>query len=295
MHFHHHVTTIHAFPLRAEAKHGYRQRQLRPRAAVLLAGCLLLGPVSARSAPSAESPAQDELRAAGLMETALFARDAGPEEMRKMERIFADLVARYPHDATVKNAQAEFLWSTGEHARAVEGWLAAEKMDPGNAVVLDHLGGSSMAAGNARQAAAYFARATASAPDNAAYHYNYANVAFLFRHELLDAARPDAAAVLRHALDHFAAASQLQPLNPEYARAYAETFYTVPDPDWRAALLAWQHLYEISPGKDFALINIARVHMKLGNKPEARETLARVQSPEFERLKMRLRDRIEAE
>ena len=259
---------------------------------MLLAGLLTLNAVPA--APP-ETTARDELRAAELMTAALFARDAGKEEMRKMEFIYAELTAKYPRDAAVKNACGEFLWSVGEPARAVEAWLAAEEIDPKSAVVLDHLGGSFLAAGNPKKAAGYYARATASAPDNATYHYNYANVAFLFRHELLDAARPDAAAMLHDALSHFAAATRLDPLNAEYARAYAETFYSVPNPDWRAALLAWQHFYEITPGKDFALLNLARVHMTLGNKPEARASLARIQSPEFDRLKTRLLERIETE
>lgn len=229
------------------------------------------------------------------MEEALYARKAGPEEMRKMERIYADLVAKYPKDAMVKNVQAEFFWNIGDRARAVEGWLAAEKLDPANATVLDHLGGSFLGAGDAKKAAGYYARATASAPGNAAYHFNYANVAYLFRHELLDASHPDAAAVLRHALTHFAEASRLQPLNPEYSRAYAETFYTLPDPDWPTALLAWQHFYEITPGKDFALINLARVHIKLGHKAEARESLSKVQGQEFDRVKARLQEGIEKE
>ncbi len=212
-----------------------------------------------------------------------------------MERIYADLTAKYPHDAAVKNAQAEFLWSMGEQTRALDAWLAAEKIDPANAIVLDHLGGSFLAAGNAKKAAGFYARATKSAPENPAYHYNYANVAYLFRHELLDDAHPDANAMLRHALFHFAEAARLESLNPEYARAYAETFYTIPDPDWRVALQAWQHFYEITPGKDYALLNLARVHMKLGNKSLAHETLTRIKSPEFDRLKKRLQERIDTE
>jgi tetratricopeptide (TPR) repeat protein len=288
------VNTTHAFQLRAESKHAFQQRQLPPRAATaaVLAGWMLLWPLAVLAA---ESPARDELRAAEMLATALLARQAGKEEMQKMERIYADLVAKYPKDALVKNDQAAFLWSIGAHARAVEAWLAAEKLDPNNAEVLDHLGGSFLAGGHVKKAAGYYARATANAPENAAYHFNYANVAFMFRHELLDTANADSAAVLRRALSHFAQATRLQPLNADYARAYAETFYTVADPDWAEALKAWQHVYEISPGKDFALLNLARVHMKLGNKPEARETLARIQDSKFDRLKARLRERIEAE
>ncbi len=285
------MKTIHAFQLRAEGKHASRQRQLPPLLTALLAGVLWLQAFPALFA----ADAREELQAAKLMESALFARQAGPEEWRKLGRVYEELAAKYPADATVKNAHAEWLWGMGEHERAVEWWLAAEKIDPANAVVLDHLGGSFLAAGQTKKAAAYYARATASAPDHAAYHYNYANVAFLFRHELLDAARPDATAVLGHALEHFAAAARLDPLNPEYARAYAETFYTVPNPDWQAALLAWRQLHEISPKKDFALLNIARVQMKLGNKPEARATLARVHGTEFSGLKKRLEERIDTE
>jgi tetratricopeptide (TPR) repeat protein len=239
--------------------------------------------------------AAEDLRAAKVMEAALFARQAKPEEWRKLEGIYEDLGAKYPTDATVKNAHAEWLWSMGEHEKAVETWLTAAKLDPANAVVLDHLGGSFLAAGQTKKAAGYYARATASAPQNATYHHNYANVAYMFRHELLDAARPDATAVLRDALTHFAEAARLAPLNPEYARAYAETFYTVPDPDWNVALRAWQHFYEISPGKDFALLNLTRVHMKLGDKSAARAALARVTAPEFYGIRNRLQERIDTE
>ncbi len=286
------VKTIHAFQLRAEGKHTVRQRQLPPRGVALLVAIGLILPFPAGLA--ADAPLEG-VRAAKLLEAALFARQATPEDWRKLGRVYEELGTQYPRDATVKNAHAEWLWSMGEHEQAVEMWLGAEKLDPANAVVLDHLGGSLLAAGQAKRAAAYYARATASAPENAAYHHNYANVAYIFRHELLDAARPDAAAVLREALTHFAAAARLAPLNPEYARAYAETFYTVPDPDWNAALRAWQHFYEISPGKDFALLNLTRVHMKLGDKSAARAALGRVQAPEFHALRNRLQERIDTE
>ena len=230
-----------------------------------------------------------------MMETTLLARQAGAEEWKKLARAYEELAAKYPDDAAVRNAQGEFLWTTGEQGPAMGAWLAAEKLEPGNAVVLDHLGGGYLAEGNAVKAAEYFRRAAKSAPANAAYHFSYANVAFIFRHQLLDADHADANSLLRDALAHFEEASRLQPLDAEYARAYAETFYSVPDPDWRAALRAWQHFYDISPRKDFALLNLARVHMKLGNKPEARETLGRIQSPEFSRLKTRLQERIETE
>ena len=281
------------FPqLRREAKHDAPHRQL-----AALAFALLLALTGARAC--AEAPAgptaQEELRAAKLLETALFARQSGAEEWRKMEKIYADLGAKYPREAAVRNGHAEFLWSIGEPERAVAMWEAAAEIEPKNAVVLNHLGGSWLAAGEAKKAAGFYARAAESAPENAAYRFTCANVTFLFRHELLSPAQPDEASVLAVALTHFAAASRLAPLNPDYARAYAETFYSLPKPDWNVALPAWQHFAEISPQQDFAQTNLARIYLKLGQKDAAKACLAKVQSAEFQQLKERLSRRIETE
>jgi tetratricopeptide (TPR) repeat protein len=287
------VKKIHTPKLRAESKHVVPRRQL-----LALAGGLLLGISCLHAAPPVTPPAetpQGELHAAQWMAAALFARQADQEELQKLDRVFADLEAKYPRDAAMANGHAEFLWNTGEHDRAWKTWLAAEKLDPNNATVLDHLGGCSLATSEVKKAAGYYARAVSIAPDNADYQFSYANVAFLFRHDLHDAAHPDSESMLVEALQHFSEAARLEPLNAEYARAFAETFYALEKPDWHEALKAWQHLADILPAKDFALLNIARVQMKLGRKPEARASLAQIQDPKYGRLKARLSERIEAE
>jgi len=245
-------------------------------------------------APPASTP-QEELRAAKLMEAALFARQAGPDDFAKMNHIFADLEAKYPRDVEIKNGRAELLWNTEQPQQAMETWQAAEKIDPTNAIVLDHLGGGWMEAGDVKKAAGYYQRATVSAPKSAEAHFSYANVLFMFRHDLLDGAHADANAVLDEALRQFSEASRLEPHDANYARAFAETFYTMPAPDWHAALAAWEHFFEVTPQKDFARLNLARVLMKLGQKPEARAKLAQIQSAEYSKLKDRLNERMDKE
>ena len=277
------------FPkLRRETNHDVRHRQLAVLALLLF---FARGLAEAPAAPTA----QEELRAAKLLETALLARRVGPEETARLEKIYAALLEKYPDDAAVRNAHAEFLWSRGESERAVGMWEEAVALDPKNAVALDRLAARWLAAGEVKKSAACSARAVESAPDNAAYRFAFANLTFLFRHELRSAAQPDEAAVLAHALADFAAASQLAPLNPEYASAYAETFYSLPKPDWGDALAAWQHFSEISPKKDFAQANLARVHMKLGQKDAARACLEKIQGADFQRIKARLSERLETE
>jgi tetratricopeptide (TPR) repeat protein len=283
----------HALKLRGDVKRDPGKRQLLALTAVVfLVGAFLPGLKG--QAPSSPTVA-DELRAARLMEFNLAAKNADPEEWRKLDKVYADMDVKYHHDPAVQNDWAQYLWARGEKRLAMEKWEAVTQTDPKNAPALSSLGNGYLERGEIKRAAACFTRASESAPAKASYHFDLANVVFMFRHDLLDTAAPDENRMIQRALGHFAEASRLEPLNVEYAKAYGDTFYYLQPPDWMSALAAWKHFLEITPYKDFAYSNLARVHMKLGQKAEARACLAQIQSPEFQRLKARLNERIDTE
>jgi Flp pilus assembly protein TadD len=267
----------------------------RQRSALTCALCWWLCTLRAFAGNAPEPSAAHGLQAAKLLEAAALADGTNSEEQRELERLYRALIARFPRDAAIRNGYAEFLWSKDERDSAVEQWRTAQDLDPKNGTVLTHLGGALIAAGQTRQGIDCYARAAESAPENASFHFNLGNATFLFRHELLDRSLPSADAVAKRALSHFADAARLEPLNPEFARAYAETFYSFAKPDWNAARDAWQHFLEISPQKDFAFANLARVYLKLGQKEEARACVAKIEAGESQRLKTRLLERIELE
>jgi tetratricopeptide (TPR) repeat protein len=209
--------------------------------------------------------------------------------------VYAQMDAKYPNDLAVQNGRAQYLWDRGEKQLAMEKWEAVTKTDPKNAPALSNLGNGYLGMGKIKRAAACFTRASESAPANASYHFDLGNVVFMFRHDLLDAAAPDEGRMIQRALSHFEEAARLEPLNVEYAKAYGDIFYYLQPPDWTSALAAWQHYLEITPHKDFAYINLTRVHMKLGQKTEARACLSQIQAPDFDRLKARLNERIDTE
>jgi tetratricopeptide (TPR) repeat protein len=283
----------HALKLRSHAKRDPRKRQLLALVAVAFLSGLVLPGVKgqAHSSPSVA----DELRAARLMEFNLAAKNADAEEWNKLDKAYSDMDIKYPHDVAVKNDWAQYLWDRGEKRLAMEKWEAVTKTDPKNAPALSSLGNGYLGMGEIKRAAACFTRASESAPTTASYHFDLANVVFLFRHDLLNAAAPDENRMIQRALSHFAEASRLEPLNVEYAKAYGDVFYYLQPPDWTSALAAWEHFLEITPNKDFAYSNLARVHMKLGQKTEARACVSRIKTPEFERLKARLNERIDTE
>jgi len=261
-----------------------------------MAAALVSGQVPGANSQTPPAPSiAGELSAAKLVEFQLAARNADAQEWSKLEKIYSDLDAQYPDNAAVKSDWAQFLWDRGEKRPAMEKWEAVAKMDPKNAPALSSLGNGYLEMGELKQAAACFTRASESAPANASYHYDLANVVFLFRHDLLDTEAPDESRMIQRALSHFAEAARLEPLNVEYAKAYGDTFFYLQPPDWTTALAAWKHYLEITPHKDFAYSNLARVHMKLGEKTEARACLAQINGPEFDHLKARLNQRIDTE
>jgi tetratricopeptide (TPR) repeat protein len=198
------------------------------------------------------------------------------------------ILQEHPGSAPAHRAYAEFLSDNGDLRSAIVHWRQAQKLDPGDAATANALGGAYLRAGHAAEAAEQFARAVTLADQNPAYHFNLANVEFMLRHDLTAAWNVDTPELLEHALSEFRAASQLSPNDVEYARAYAETFYGMPNPDWVAAEAAWKHVLALSGRSDFAYLQLARISLKRGNANEARRCLAKLTDTRSDTLKRKL-------
>jgi tetratricopeptide (TPR) repeat protein len=172
---------------------------------------------------------QQELQAARLVEGAVFAKKKDGEatggDLEKVAGIYA------------LDASADFLWKIDRRSEAMAQWEKAETLAPENAEIANRLGGCHLALGNAKRATEYFERAATLDTKSALYHFNAGNTCFVFRREMMDE-NSDADAVMRRALDHFRQAAQLEPFNVEYARSFAETFYSFQKPDWESAVKA---------------------------------------------------------
>ena len=202
--------------------HANSQRQLP--ALILAAWLGLCSPLTAGPAPASDP----ELQAAETRARDALTHTGNAPERTTVRHLFEALEKDHPRDIRLKNAFAEFLWENGEFEAAAGRWRDAANLEPRNAVVLNHLGGAHLRAGDTRAALRCFTDAAAAEPANALYHFNVANVAFLFRHDL-GIPEPEAFAL---AMEHFADAADRAPMDADYARAYAEAFYTVPDADW---------------------------------------------------------------
>jgi len=208
--------------------------------------------------------------------------------VRRTQLEHEKILQENPTSAPAHRAYAEFLSDNGNLRAAIVHWRQAQHLDPGDAATANSLGGAYLRAGRAAEAAEQFARAVKLSGENPAYHFNLANVEFMLRHDLKAAWNVDTSKLLEHALSEFRTASRLSPNDVEYARAYAETFYGMPNPDWIAAEAAWKHVLALSVQSDFAYIQLARISLKRGNANEARRCLAKLTDTRTATLKRKL-------
>ncbi len=268
------------------------RRLARLRRFLALATIATLAPPAA---PPEPTDWQHELDAVRLSEaTAMFLTEQKPgvaaETERRLTSLYRQLAAKYPDRAAVRKAAGDHFWRSGDTVTAVAEWQAAQALDPTDAETDSALGSARLRDGRAREAREEFQRAVDARPGVARYHYELANVLFLFRRELVTPpALPDEAAVLRESLAQFRRASELAADDVEFARAYAETFYGLPNPDWAEGLAAWLHVRALNASApDFANGHLARVSLHLGKPEQAESYLALIRDPLFAPLKATL-------
>lgn len=259
------------------------------------AGCLLLSAVTG-AMPDQLPTWQSELNALRLSEVAVAllppsqSAEAAAADQRLGE-LFRQLTTRYPGEAAVRKAAGDHFWRTGDTGTATAEWEAAQALNPDDADTASALGSARLREGQTRRACEQFQRAAAARPGVARYHFDLGNVLFVFRHELAGLPSvPDEAAALRGALAEFRQARDLAAGNVEYARAYAETFYGLPEPDWREALEAWECVRVLSQdAPDFALGHLARVSLRLNQPDQVERYLELIHDPRFAGLQKKLR------
>jgi cytochrome c-type biogenesis protein CcmH/NrfG len=235
-----------------------------------------------------------EIKAAHKAAEALANPNVTARERLRVEQIYYQLVRDNPQSVPGQNALAAFLSKNGKTEAAIEHWRTAQRLEPENGEAANSLGGAYLRMGRVRESARQFLLAVRFESDNPDYHFDLANVEFIFRSDLTAAWKIDSAELLQRALFQFREASRLAPTDLQYARAYAETFYGMPNPDWEEAQIAWQHYLKLSTDRNFAYLQLARVSLKRHKKAEALSFLDKVSGSLYSDVKEKLRKQAEA-
>ena len=187
------------------------------------------------------------------------------------------------------------LWKVGMRNQAVEKLTKANQLDPNIPLVKNELGNYFAEEGKPLEAETYYKAAIGLEPNEPLYYYQLGTLLYEARGEFLHSGEWTRAA-LDHAMqDAFKHAADLAPDRIEFTYRYAESFGDMSEPDWTAALKAWQAL-EAKAQSDLERQTMrlwqVNVLLNMDNAQEARKVLATVTDPALDVQKQKLVARI---
>jgi tetratricopeptide (TPR) repeat protein len=244
---------------------------------------LLTSDANTRASGDTDTPEDQRLSDLAQQDHDFFqALDTNPNTWPDTER---DRRAQAINDAYLKylddnpsNLQAlilygKFLRRVGEREAAYSVFQRAYHISNKTAVVNQQLGNYLAEEGQYMPALGFFIQAIEDAPDEPLYHYQLGELLNIYYDHYL-AEKIYTEATLNAALTgEFAKAAALDPSEPGYEWRYAESYYDILDPDWNAALAAWEALdRRTTSDTEHQVIRLhrARVLIELGRTDQAR-------------------------
>lgn len=215
-------------------------------------------------------------------------------ELANLRRLHTDLIARYPKEAEPLAVYGEFLLAIDSGEEAFSTWQKALSLDPARHDILAAQADLLLGTGQIVSAADTFEKAAALAPQKAAYPFALAHIYTLFRRDLIASRKLSEDEIFSRGVAYFKLAADLEPTNTSYARAYAESFYTQPKPDWTLARTAWEGLLAQDPESNFIRSHLIRVNIRLKDKNAALGHLELLADPAFETMRTKLQKQIDA-
>jgi tetratricopeptide (TPR) repeat protein len=267
--------------------------------------CLL--PAASRADTSAAAPAEEETMADHRLkdivrhQQALFSDAAAQgasldqagfaSQVEQLTREYESLLRDNPSYAAGYASYGYMLWKIGLRKQAVAILLKANQMDPDIALVKNELGNYLAEEGKPLEALNYFLSAIKLEPKEPLYHYQLGTLLYEARDDFLKSGEWSRSSIDHSMLEAFGHAAELAPDRIEFTYRYAESFYDMEDPDWAAALKAWEGLEARAQSeveRETMRLHEANVLLNMGKQDHARQVLDTIKDPTLEAQKQKL-------
>jgi len=281
---------------------------LRPL--LLLAICAALqGAAAGADAPAAaETMAEHRLKEIAEHQRVLFADAAAQGKdmenaalktgVERLTNEYESLLRDNPDFAAGYATYGYMLWKIGLRTQAVAMLTKANQLDPEIALVKNELGNYLAEEGKPLEAVNYFLSAIKLEPGEPLYHYQLGTLLYEARDDFLRSGEWTRASVDHSMQEAFKSAAGLAPDRIEFTYRYAESFYDMEDPDWAAALRAWEGLEARAQSeieRETMRLHEANVLLNMGRTDRARKVLGTVGDPALEAQKQKLVARLAPE
>jgi cytochrome c-type biogenesis protein CcmH/NrfG len=158
-------------------------------------------------------------------------------------------------------------------------------------LVKNELGNYLAEEGKPLEALNYYLSAVKLEPKEPLYHYQIGTLLYEARDDFLKSGEWTRAAIDHSMQEAFRNASELAPDRIEFSYRYAESFYDMQDPDWAAALKAWEGMEARATAdieRQTMRLHQANVLLNMGDSARAGKVLDTVTDPALAAQKQKL-------
>jgi tetratricopeptide (TPR) repeat protein len=197
-------------------------------------------------------------------------------QIEQLTREYESLLRDNPDYAEGFACYGYMLWKIGLRKQAVAILLKANDMDPENPMVKNELGNYLAEEGKPLEAVNYFLAAIKLYPKEPLYHYQLGTLLYEARDDFMKSGDWTRDSIDNAMLEAFRTAAELAPDRIEFTYRYAESLTDVRDPDWQAALKAWEGLESHAQSeieRETMRLKRANVLLDMGKDDDARKLL----------------------
>jgi len=190
---------------------------------------------------------------------------------------YEDFLSLHPAAARAHFAYGNFLNDRQDERGAQSQWERALELDPTNSAIYNNLAGRYSESGPVNKALEYFAKAIELSPKEAAFYHNFGDSLYVLRKQAAVYYGINEQQVYGRALLLYSNALRLDPQNFDFARDFAQTYYSLKPLPVTDALQAWTNALGIAheePDREDACVHLARIKMLAGSFAEARTQLS---------------------
>ncbi len=248
------------------------------------------------------SEAQKELQVLVSRQQTMLARASQTDEdkldLEELKRRVQDLcwdydnyLKKYPDTAAGYAAYGTLLGRIDMRRESIAMFMKANKLDPNLAMVKNQIGNYLAEDGKPLEAVNYFLAAIKLEPQEPLYHYQLGTLLTEARDVFLLSGEWTRAAVDKAMHGAFRKASELAPGRIEFSYRYCESFADLENPDWDAAVKAWDQLEQGQPSgiaQETIRLQKANIYIKQKKFDQARLVLASVTEEKLSRQKEKL-------
>jgi hypothetical protein len=228
----------------------------------------------------------DAVTQGGALEEAGF-----KTQVEQLAREYESLIKDNPDFAVGYASYGYMLWKIGNRKQAVAILLKANQLDPDIPLVKNELGNYLAEEGKPLEALNYYLAAIKLEPNEPLYHYQLGMLLYEARDDFLKSGEWSRAAIDHSMQEGFRRAAELAPDRLEFTFRYAESFADMSDPDWPAAVKAWEGLEAHAQSeveRQTMRLMKANVLLNMGRNDQARRVLDTVTDPTLAVQKQKL-------